>query len=57
MSGFRSCFTAEHLSFVTSVGGHHDLRHVLRFLIHNEIETPSGIAHSQAHEYGLVVLV
>ena len=49
--------TAEQLSFVTSVGGHHDLRHVLRFLIHNEIETPSGIVHMQAHEYGLVVLL
>lgn len=49
--------TAEHLSFVTSVGGHHDLRHVLRFLIHNEIETPSGILPLKAHEYGLVVLL
>jgi hypothetical protein len=34
--------TAAKLSFVTSVGGHHDLRRVLRFLIHDEIETPSG---------------
>ncbi len=42
---------------MTSVGGHHDLRRVLRFLIHNEIETPSGIVHRQAHEYGLVVLL
>jgi len=49
--------TAEHLSFVTSVGGHHDLRHVLRFLIHDEIETPSGVVPLKAHEYGLVVLV
>ena len=49
--------TSEQLSFVTSVGGHHDLRRVLRFLIHNEIETPSGIVHLQAHEYGLVVLL
>ena len=49
--------TAEQLSFVTSVGGHHDLRRVLRFLIHNEIETPHGLVHLQAHEYGLVVLV
>jgi acetyl esterase/lipase len=49
--------TAEQLSFVTSVGGHHDLKRVLRFLIHNEIETPTGVVHSQAHEYGLVVLV
>ncbi|HYQ44593.1 MAG TPA: hypothetical protein VER11_21565 [Polyangiaceae bacterium] len=49
--------TAEHLSYVTSVGGHHDLRHVLRFLIHNEIETPNGTLPLKAHEYGLVVLV
>ena len=49
--------TAEHLSFVTSVGGHHDLRRVLRFLIHNEIETPHGIVQLQADEYGLVVLL
>jgi dienelactone hydrolase len=49
--------TAQRLSFVTSVGGHHDLRRVLRFLIHNEIETEAGIVHLQAHEYGLVVLV
>ncbi|MEI9940976.1 MAG: hypothetical protein WDO69_27480 [Pseudomonadota bacterium] len=49
--------TARLLSFVTSVGGHHDLRRVLRFLIHDEIETPSGIVRSPANEYGLVVLV
>jgi fermentation-respiration switch protein FrsA (DUF1100 family) len=30
---------------------------VLRFLIHNEIETPNGVVHQKAHEYGLVVLV
>ena len=49
--------TSQRLSFVTSVGGHHDLRRVLRFLIHNEIETPNGLVQMQAHEYGLVVLV
>jgi acetyl esterase/lipase len=49
--------TAALLSSVTSVGGHHDLRRVLRFLIHNEIETPHGLVHQKAHEYGLVVLV
>jgi len=49
--------TAEHLSYLTSVGGHRDLRHVLRFLIHNEIETPNGVVPLKAHEYGLVVLV
>lgn len=49
--------TAALVSSVTSVGGHHDLRRVLRFLIHNEIETPSGVVHQKAHDYGLVVLV
>ena len=49
--------TASRLSFVTSVGGHHDLRRVLRFLIHDEIETPTGIVRSTANEYGLVVLI
>lgn len=49
--------TSAHVSSVTSVGGHHDLRRVLRFLIHNEIETPHGVVHQQAHDYGLVVLV
>jgi pimeloyl-ACP methyl ester carboxylesterase len=48
---------AAHLSYVTSVGGHHDLRRVMRFLVHDEIETPRGIVKSKAHEYGLVVLV
>jgi acetyl esterase/lipase len=49
--------TAALLTSVTSVGGHYDLRRVLRFLIHNEIETPHGLVHQKAHEYGLVVLV
>lgn len=49
--------TAKQLSFVTSVGGHHDLGRVLRFLVHNEIETPTGTLRKPAHEYGLVVLV
>ena len=49
--------TAALVSSVTSVGGHHDLRRVLRFLIHDEIETPRGLVHQKAHDYGLVVLV
>jgi dienelactone hydrolase len=49
--------TASLVSSVTSVGGHHDLRRVLRFLIHNEIETPRGVVQQKAHDYGLVVLV
>jgi dienelactone hydrolase len=45
------------LDFVTSVGGHHDLSRVLRFLVRSRIETPSGVRAVTAHEYGLVVLV
>jgi dienelactone hydrolase len=46
-----------HLAYVTSVGGHHDLGRVLRFLVQNEVETPSGTRAAKAHEYGLVVLL
>jgi dienelactone hydrolase len=53
----RDPATAARLSYVTSVGGYHDLRRVMRFLVHNEIETPRGVVSSKAHEYGLVVLV
>jgi len=48
---------AGRLAFVASVGGHHDLGRVLRFLIENEVETPSGVDHRKAHDYGLVVLL
>lgn len=45
------------VEYVTSVGGHHDLRRVLRFLLTDHIDTPSGPRTSPAHEYGLVVLI
>jgi pimeloyl-ACP methyl ester carboxylesterase len=45
------------LAHVTSVGGHHDLSRVLRFLLSDRIETPSGQRASKAHEYGLIVLL
>lgn len=45
------------LAHVTSVGGHHDLSRVLRFLLTDEIETPEGRRSLDAHEYGLVVLL
>ena len=45
------------LSYVTSVGGHHDLERVLQFLLTNRIETPAGPARMEAHEYGLLVLL
>ena len=48
---------AGHVAYVVSVGGHHDLERVLRFLIRNQVETPSGLEHRQAHDYGLVVLL
>lgn len=44
------------LEFVTSVGGHHDLGRVLRFLMTDQVETPRGVQSMKAHEYGLVVL-
>src|SRR5688500_2754826 len=47
----------DHLEFVSSVGGHHDLERVLGFLISDRIETPAGTIASKAHEYGLVVLL
>ncbi len=46
-----------HVAFVTSVGGYDDLARVLRFLATDAIETPEGVVHAQAHEYGLVVLI
>jgi dienelactone hydrolase len=46
-----------HLAYVTSVGGHHDLARVLRFLVQNDVETPTGTRAGKAHEYGLVVLL
>jgi pimeloyl-ACP methyl ester carboxylesterase len=48
---------ARRLEYVTSVGGHHDLARVLRFLVRNRIETPAGTRSERAHEYGLVVLI
>jgi pimeloyl-ACP methyl ester carboxylesterase len=48
---------APHLEYVASIGGHHDLARVLRFLLENRIATPHGLAPLEAHEYGLVVLV
>ena len=47
----------DRVEYVTSVGGHHDLRRVLRFLLTDRIDTPSGPRTSPAHEYGLVVLI
>jgi dienelactone hydrolase len=48
---------AGRVAYVVSVGGHHDLERVLRFLIRNQVETPAGLQKQQAHDYGLVVLL
>jgi dienelactone hydrolase len=45
------------LAYATSVGGHHDLSRVLRFLLTDRIETPDGVIRSKAHEYGQLVLL
>jgi pimeloyl-ACP methyl ester carboxylesterase len=44
------------LSYVASIGGHHDLSRVLRFFISNRVEAPTGTTTQQAHDYGLVLL-
>lgn len=41
------------LAYVTSVGGHHDLQRVLRFLTGDSVDP----AADKPHEYGLVILV
>jgi len=48
---------AGRVAYVVSVGGHHDLGRVLRFLIRNQVETPAGLSPMQAHDYGLMVLL
>jgi hypothetical protein len=43
------------VAFVASLGGHHDLYRVSRFLATDELETPTGMRHMHAHDYGLIV--
>ncbi len=45
------------LAYVASVGGYHELRRVLTFLLTDTVETLSGPVHRRAHEYGIVVLL
>jgi dienelactone hydrolase len=45
------------LAFVASIGGHHDLARVSRFLVTDRVETPEGEIDWRAHDYGLAVLV
>ena len=37
------------------IGGHNDLYRVSRFLATDELETPTGVRHMHAHDYGLIV--
>ncbi|HVU05195.1 MAG TPA: hypothetical protein VHE30_25780 [Polyangiaceae bacterium] len=46
-----------HLAYVASVGGYHDLSRVLRYLLTDVVEGPTGKETRPAHEYGLVVLL
>jgi pimeloyl-ACP methyl ester carboxylesterase len=43
------------VSTVVSLGGHHDLYRVSRFLATDTLETPQGERHLRAHDYGLIV--
>ena len=45
------------LAYVASVGGYHDLSRVLRFLLSDTVESPTGPVSRKAHEYGLAVLL
>lgn len=45
----------EHIAFVLSVGGHHDLERVMRFLATDQLVLPEGTRPMHAHDYGLVV--
>jgi acetyl esterase/lipase len=42
---------------VAVMGAHHDLQKVLRFLATDTVETPGGVRHLRAHDYGLVLFV
>jgi pimeloyl-ACP methyl ester carboxylesterase len=48
---------SERLAYVASVGGYHDLRRVLAFLLTDTVQTLHGPTERRAHEYGLVVLL
>lgn len=45
------------IGFVTAVGAHDDMARVARFFATDEIITPNGTVHAQAHEYGPLVLI
>jgi dienelactone hydrolase len=53
----RNPDTSEHLSYVASVGGYHDLSRVLTFLLTDRVVTPHGTVARRAHEYGVLILV
>jgi dienelactone hydrolase len=45
------------LEYVVSVGGHHSVDRVFRFLLTSRVETPSGTVKFKAHDYGLAVVM
>jgi pimeloyl-ACP methyl ester carboxylesterase len=49
--------TSDHLAYVASVGGYHDLSRVLTFLLTDRVVTPRGVVVRKAHEYGVIILV
>jgi dienelactone hydrolase len=53
----RDPATFDHLAYVASVGGYHDLSRVLTFLLTDRVVTPHGLRVRKAHEYGVVILV
>lgn len=56
--GLSVMLAAEHpanIAFAVSVGGHHDMARVLRFLVTNEVDAPEGRSTLTAHGYGLLV--
>jgi pimeloyl-ACP methyl ester carboxylesterase len=53
----RNPATSDHLAYVASVGGYHDLSRVLTFLLTDNVVTPDGVVARKAHEYGVIILV
>jgi pimeloyl-ACP methyl ester carboxylesterase len=48
---------AADLTYVASIGGHHDMARVAKYFVTDKIDTPDGEIDWKAHDYGLAVLV
>lgn len=48
---------AADLSYVASIGGHHNMSRVARYFVTDRIDTVHGVKPWKAHDYGLAVLV